>query len=665
MIFIIALVYCLLYLPNLTHFVFGGDSAELTTAFSIFGISHPPGYPLFTLLNNIWIRLIPFINNIYLKISFLNSIFILLSVIFVYFIFRLLIKDKFFSFFSSIFFLILFPIWLYGLIPEVFSFSLFLFSGQIYSLLCLYFKNKNQNYYKNIFLIFLGLSIAHHHFVVFLLPGYFYLILKTPQLKKLFFKNYQKNLLIVLFTGFIFYIYPIIVSFLDTPLDIENAKTISGLIRLITRASYGSFKAYSWVSSDILNRLYDFFSSIIFLIHDFRPLGIMFIIFGFIVLKKEDNQLFKFFLINLISISFFFFYANFYLNNQFGVATYERFLIFIYLILIFPFGIGLKYLLKIWQNSINKFLTNQLLKKITFNFFYLFLIFYYLSIFRTNYQTIKLVKNFNIFNQFGQDLLLTPEKNSILILTSDNSSFISQNLYYLKNLRNDLYLITPAYIDRIHLQKRGNLKKLYFPKNTEESEKIWKDFYQTNYKNGVKIFSEKPDSIGYWTPYGLLWKYYPNKNDQIKELIKIKKINVELWKNYQYPKLNQYSENILFTKDIQLFYNRQLWALINFYMILNEFNLANFYADQFFSLLRNDYQFLLTYINLNVSQQRCQANLKIAIDVFSRMKIKKSIDYKPLLNYYLVCEKNKQKYQTILDNYNKLKLEEEILLKKL
>ena len=48
-----------LYAATACRAVFSGDSAELTTAVSCFGIPHPPGYPLYTLLTGLWVHLLP------------------------------------------------------------------------------------------------------------------------------------------------------------------------------------------------------------------------------------------------------------------------------------------------------------------------------------------------------------------------------------------------------------------------------------------------------------------------------------------------------------------------------------------------------------------------------------------------------------------------------
>jgi tetratricopeptide (TPR) repeat protein len=48
-----------LYGATLCPTIYSGDAAELATAASTFGIAHPPGYPLYALLGNLWARALP------------------------------------------------------------------------------------------------------------------------------------------------------------------------------------------------------------------------------------------------------------------------------------------------------------------------------------------------------------------------------------------------------------------------------------------------------------------------------------------------------------------------------------------------------------------------------------------------------------------------------
>src|SRR5262245_35562775 len=52
---IVFTVYCVTLAPTVT----GEDSGELITAAYFFGVPHPPGYPLWTMLCGAWTHLLP------------------------------------------------------------------------------------------------------------------------------------------------------------------------------------------------------------------------------------------------------------------------------------------------------------------------------------------------------------------------------------------------------------------------------------------------------------------------------------------------------------------------------------------------------------------------------------------------------------------------------
>jgi len=52
----------------------GGDTSELVSAAYFNLVAHPPGYPLWSLLQRFWIHLIP-LKSIFWRASLLNSLF--------------------------------------------------------------------------------------------------------------------------------------------------------------------------------------------------------------------------------------------------------------------------------------------------------------------------------------------------------------------------------------------------------------------------------------------------------------------------------------------------------------------------------------------------------------------------------------------------------------
>jgi tetratricopeptide (TPR) repeat protein len=55
----VALIAFLVYLATLCPTIFAGDAGELAAAAATLGIAHPPGYPLWTMMGNVFVRALP------------------------------------------------------------------------------------------------------------------------------------------------------------------------------------------------------------------------------------------------------------------------------------------------------------------------------------------------------------------------------------------------------------------------------------------------------------------------------------------------------------------------------------------------------------------------------------------------------------------------------
>src|SRR3989344_7246069 len=88
---ITSFVFLLLYILMQTTSIYGGDSGELVSAAYTFGIPHPPGYPLYTLLSALLSYGIPF-GTVAWRMGFLSSVPMAFSVFFVWNIVYLLTK---------------------------------------------------------------------------------------------------------------------------------------------------------------------------------------------------------------------------------------------------------------------------------------------------------------------------------------------------------------------------------------------------------------------------------------------------------------------------------------------------------------------------------------------------------------------------------------------
>jgi hypothetical protein len=328
----------------------------------------------------------------------------------------------------------LFPIWLYGVVPEVFALSLFIILCQIYFLLK--FDKTRLTKYFNLFALFIGLGVCQHHVFILFVPGYLYILFKKIKMKFNFKKIFESSIFAL--TGFLFYLYAPIVSFFNTPMDMENGKTIDGFFRLILRSSYGTFTAYTGAKPNIANQLLNIMSTLIFIIKDMKPLGLIIIIFGLIYLYKKIRYLFVFFAITIISLFYFYFIMNFNLSSSFSMGTYERFLVFIYLIFSIIFAFGSLYIYEVMMFNIKKITKKNFVKILAVIVFYFLFFVLIINSLLTSKAIIKTVVKNTVFRNYGYNILDSLPKNSYLFLNSDHSLFLVQAAQLVDKKRQDV-----------------------------------------------------------------------------------------------------------------------------------------------------------------------------------------------------------------------------------
>lgn len=648
--FLLSFWHFLLVYLNLSQRIFAGDAAEYATTNVTWGIPHPPGYPFYSLLANIINYLLP-IKNIYVKSSLLSAIPITLSSFILLELFLKLKIHYFISFLSVMFFITLFPVWLYSIFPEVFSLASFLIFAQIFLLISI--KEKQHKGFLYLFFLTIGLSFSHHHFFVFFLLSYLYLILTSKKLKIFFKKNFFTSLNFF-FMGLSFYLYPIIVSYLNKTVSIEDVKSVSGFMSLFFRSVYGTFKAYAYAPSIFSNRIFDFFAVYIFVLHDFKPAGFIFIILGIMYLLIQQKQLFRFFTIQLFLVNFFFFYANYFLRNNFSAATFERFLIFFYLILIIFFTYGVYFSFKILKKIIKKLTNKVILLKVSYFVLYLIMLFLIFFNIRVYLPLIKYVKTQNLFENYGRDLLINLPKKSILFAISDNSSFLTKHYQTIFHLRKDILVLTPFYLERNHL--RNYIKEKYpdvFLPNINKSDWL-REFLRKNSQN-YQIFSIEPYNIDYWSPYGLVWRYYSDKKKEKQDEKDLILINKKLWQSYQIPKIETKYKNILFVDNLQDVYVRSFSYFIDYLLKLSKDDEAKTFLDNYFSYFKNNKNYLEKYLTINLKNKNCSSNTKNAVFYLKKNLFNFNDNIYLLFGvYYDYCENDQKIANKYYERYLKL-----------
>jgi len=667
-IFFIFLFYYFFVFKNLSKHIFAGDSAEYATILTNWGIAHPPGYPLFSLIGNIFFRTLPFL-NFYQKTSFISFFFLVSTAILLFNFFIQLRVNILITFSTVIFFSTLLPIWIYAIVPEVFSLAIFLIMLQIYSLFKL--KATKKNIWIIIFFFSLGLSFAHHHLFLFYLPSYFYFLMKNKNILKIIKKKFKKNLFFLIL-GCSIYLYVPLTIYLNKVVDYENGLTVEGFFRLITRAGYGTFKAHAYASNDFFNRLYDIFSLFIFYLHDFKPLGIFFILFGLVSLFYKNRSLFWFFFLSYLSIVFFFFYANFLVENSFVLATYERFLYFFYFSSIFFFAFGIQKIFTLIKKI--ELLSNK--KIISLGAYFCFSILLanliYINI-KKNLPIVRFIKETTAFEDYAKYLMKLPSQKTIVFLHGDNNVFLTRHFQEKYNLSKQSIFLTPYFLEKPHLKKwlvENSSVKPLFPEDSSGITNL-EEFIKKNYQKNFLIFSDKPYSFGKWSPYQLLWKYYPNENEWEKDLEKTIKINYDFLKKINLLKLSEKERNIIFLKNLEDVYAEKITNFIDFY-ILNTKNDNNTVKrivfqilDKFFDNFSFNYPFNRKYLTYSMKYNQCTLNAQKSAQFLENYLGKNSKDFLLLAGYFNDCEKNKKKSEIFFNQFLKLEKDNNYSLEKI
>jgi len=652
MIFLYYLFLFIILLVNQSHYIFGGDSAEFSLVARTLSVAHPPGYPLYSFLTRVINYVIPFYSTPW-KVSLISSVS---TIVTSYILFKLLSQlgiPKLISLFSATLFIFLFPIWLYAEIPEVFSLHNLLVISITF--LILRYSKKNNIFYLSFIFFLLGLGVSHHHIFILFIPGWLYLLKSKWQ--DFLYKKFTKRVLFFIVLSFAlgtsFYLYSIIASKYSPPLDWENAKTMDGFIRLITRSTYGVFKAYMGSSGSITNQLFDSFSFFIFILHDFRIIGLLFAILGIVYLKKKNNQIFVFVGITLLTHLFFLFYTNFTLVTSFTIAMYERFLIPIYLLFIIPFAFGVAYSHRILSNFSHKWVKNYVLKRIIMYGYCLFLAAYLSIIMYQNYQVIKKIPRLDYFDVYAKNLLDTVPRGAIFFVGADNSYFTTAYYHFAEGYRKDIKFIFINILDKKYYRDQIRIKypELSIPESYDKNKDL-SDFVRRNSRFGIYFDNARG---GTWKPYGLLWKYYETEMTSTAQSETLLKENKRLWSSvYKIPEMDAELRKILHLNVVQDHY-------INSYFNYSKLLFASSHSEQSELIVKNiinkyrkdDIRTKLILVNLLVYQMKCE-DAKFYLNSIDLNNLYENPGLLPSLkDYYEKCEKNNpnlKKVDRIMDN---------------
>jgi len=437
------------------------DAAELATVVLTRGIAHPPGYPLFTLLA-IPFSFLPFGEPAW-RINLASAFFASLTGLVIYLFLKRLTKNELAALGGAL--TLAFSRFFYhnALISEVFTLNTFLAS--LLLLIFQIWRERRKKQWLFLFLLIAGLGLTNHHTIVFIYPLFFFWFLVEKGWRKLKWLDYFLGVAVFL-AGFFPYLYVFFAAKTHPFLNWENPQTLTGLIRLFTRATYGSLSisAADITKIALIDRIYGlarlFLASFSF--------GLIPTILGiYWGIKKQKGWLFFVLSAFLITGPLFILYTGLNTGSPDFLFIVERFLIFptVFLAVLAGFGFA-------W---INNFIKKQWLSGL-------------LLVFPLG----MLFLNLNFVNQrdnyFGyylaKDLFKTVPQESILLVEGDSKVGVA--FYYQKVLeeRGDVKIIIADFLmsttDWYRWQVKQEHAEIFIPEKWESRQQFMDEFIVAN-----------------------------------------------------------------------------------------------------------------------------------------------------------------------------------------
>lgn len=235
----------ILYLRTLAPTVTFSDSGEfITTAYTL-GITHPTGYPTWTMLAHLFTYL-P-LGNIAWRVNLLSCFFSVLTMLSVYFLMLKLIRSEVLALASSLLLAFSSTLWKISIIAEVYSlYALFAALGLLS--LVIWHQQRTKNWlYLTCFIY--GLGFTNHLLLIVMGPAVLYFLWITD--RKVYLDLRVLGRMTMFFClGLLPYLYLPIRGFMSPLFDWGNPTTIENFLRLISGKIYKeSMFSMSWAET--------------------------------------------------------------------------------------------------------------------------------------------------------------------------------------------------------------------------------------------------------------------------------------------------------------------------------------------------------------------------------------------------------------------------------
>lgn len=579
-----------LFIYTQSQSLYGGDAGDLVTAAYAGGVAHPPGYPLYTFLGYILSHSIP-IGTVAWRVSFLSSVPLALALGVLFFYTALISGSILGSLVAVLTLGLTYLYWLYAIVPEVFGLHILIVSLQ---LLTLYQWKKT--YHKNYGLAFVFmfiLSLSHHHIVLFMVPAYIYALLQEQKKIISFLKINRAYIVLALIIGLLptlWYVFsiPHLAAY-----TWEDTFSFFNVLKIVTRATYGSFASAVVTVEKPLSRLTDLYAYVVFLAEDFTLPGIALAFVGSIYHLYKNKKEYIFHLLGfLFTGPFYIFYGAYILSNSFTIATFERFSMPSYVFITIWMAFGVLALLDGFSKLIS-YVRRQSYSSLTLSYAPVLIaicLIIPLNLFFINYGKMAVLKNDRTAENFAKNILDTADKNAILLISKDNEIFNTSYLNIAMGYRPDVAVINMSHL--FDGKRYKNIQKyhpdLLFPAKADAE--FDQEFIKLNAKKRPiytnSSFAMRDNYV--WVREGLLYKLY--KKDNLPSEKSILQRNDDKWNAY----IDPYEGSLRSYKHLMLASNLLL------YRIYRTETADYFFAGKDFAGAERHYKAAIRYDDSNV-----------------------------------------------------------------
>lgn len=538
-----------IFVATLSPDIATGDSSELVTSAYLLGIPHPPGYPLFNLLGQLFTWL-P-IGSIAWRVNLSSSICNLGAGFFIYLTTYKITKHWLSSLFAAVFFVLSPLVWEYSLKAEVFPLNNLLAALILYLLMVMrqgYLEtvdqlNKNDSHQNNRYILYVisfvcGLALTNHHTIVLFFPA---VMVGVYYYSRLYLSEFRTVLigLSAFFMGLSIYLYVPIRAATDPYLNWDAPNNMAGFIQLISRADYGSLTLLNLKTSTYsLTEKYSIY--LLSLLKQVNPLGVVLACIGlFFLLRQKDKKLtISLLLIYVVSSFIFFMIANFPSTSPIFLGVFERFYMLSTILVAVFIGLGIYFLhclilktaRKNWIYFINALIGASIITSVIVHF------------------PILNQHNNRLLYHYGLNILKSVEPNALILVSGDNTIGALDALGQVNKIRPDVVTLNieklsyPWYCGQMTKRYPSvsiPLEVFHYHQFNEFMQLIEKNINQ----HPIYVVSLPNEYVGLLQsqykliPIGLVQKIV--KKDDLLQVENYIKNNERLWKSYDLLELDR------------------------------------------------------------------------------------------------------------------------------